>query len=585
MAFSDHFLNELAARCEISEVVSRYVPLTKKGNNLWALCPFHNEKTPSFSVSVDKQIYHCFGCGKGGGVINFIMEAEQLSFPDAVRFLADQVGMEIPDDQAEFSQKRARLLELNQAAARFFHQTLLAPEGQAAMEYIRRRGISRGAVTRFGLGAAPNRWDGLLTAMRAQGFDTQALLDVGLVLRNKNGHVYDRFRNRLIFPIIDVRGNVIGFGGRVLDDSLPKYLNSPESSIFNKGRNLFAMNLAKKSKQGRIILTEGYMDALSLHQAGFDCAVASLGTALTPEHAKLLSRYTKEVVIAYDGDRAGIAAAGRAISILEKTGLAVKVLQMQGAKDPDEFIKAHGSQAFALLLERSQNHMEYRLLQAKLKYDLNNPQEKVEFLNEAAALVASLPNAVAREVYGGRAAEMAGVSPDNMQLEVKRLYQARIRKAKKQELRKTLTPAVSAQPDSRTLHYDHLLSAMAEEGVLRLLLLDDTLFSSLDHLQPEEFSAPFLGRVYQLLLERHAEGAPIQLQFLTPFLTAEEMSHMVAVLQKPVSLANGKEAMHDYIELIRTQGLHRKAEQPKAETEEELLRVQQTYREQKGYGG
>ncbi|MBQ1352023.1 MAG: DNA primase, partial [Oscillospiraceae bacterium] len=193
MAFSDHFLNELAARCEISEVVSRYVPLTKKGNNLWALCPFHNEKTPSFSVSVDKQIYHCFGCGKGGGVINFIMEAEQLSFPDAVRFLADQVGMEIPDDQAEFSQKRARLLELNQAAARFFHQTLLAPEGQAAMEYIRRRGISRGAVTRFGLGAAPNRWDGLLTAMRAQGFDTQALLDVGLVLRNKNGHVYDRF--------------------------------------------------------------------------------------------------------------------------------------------------------------------------------------------------------------------------------------------------------------------------------------------------------------------------------------------------------------------------------------------------------
>lgn len=584
MAFSDRFLDELTARCEISEVVSHYVPLTKKGNNLWGLCPFHNEKTPSFSVSIDKQIYHCFGCGKGGGVINFIMEAEQLSFPDAVRFLADQAGMEVPDDRGDFPQKRTRLLEVNQAAARFFHQTLLSPEGEAAMDYIRRRGISRGAITRFGLGAAPNQWDGLLTAMRAQGFDTQALLDVGLVLRSKNGHVYDRFRNRLIFPIIDIRGAVIGFGGRVLDDSLPKYLNSPDSAIFNKGRNLFAMNLAKKSKQGRIILTEGYMDALSLHQAGFDCAVASLGTALTPDHAKLLSRYTKEVVIAYDGDKAGVTAASRAISILEKTGLSVKVLQMQGAKDPDEFIKKNGSQAFSLLLERSENHMEYRLLQIQTRYDLKDPQQKIAFLKEAAALVASLPSPVAREVYGGRAAELAGVSASAMELEVKRLYQARAKQAKKQALRKVLAPAVSAQPDSRTLHYDNVHSALAEEGVLRLLLLDDTLFSALDDLQPEEFSAPFLGRVYQLLLERHGEGTPIQLQFLTPYLTAEEMNHMAAILQKPASLSNGREAMEDYIQSIRTQGLHRKAAQPDNE-EQELLMVQKTYREQKGYGG
>lgn len=580
MAFSDRFLDELAARCEISEIVSQYVPLTKKGNNLWGLCPFHNEKTPSFSVSIDKQIYHCFGCGKGGGVINFIMEAEQLSFPEAVRFLAEKAGMEVPDDRAEFASQRARLLELNQAAARFFHQTLLSPEGKTALEYVRQRGISRGAMTKFGLGAAPDRWDGLLQAMKAQGFETQALLDAGLALRSKNGHVYDRFRNRLIFPIIDIRSKVIGFGGRVLDDSQPKYLNSPESAVFNKSRNLFALNIAKKSKQGRIILTEGYMDALSLHQAGFDCAVASLGTALTAEHAKLLSRYTKEVVIAYDGDNAGVTAASRAISILEKTGLSVKVLQMQGAKDPDEFIKRHGSEAFSLLVDRSENHVEYRLMQIRVRYHLDESQQKVDFLKEAAALVASLPSAVEREVYGSRAAELAGIAPDAMHLEVKRLYKARLKSAQKRALRKTLAPAAASQPSSRALHYDDVRSALAEEGVLRLLLLDDTLFSHLDHLQPEEFSVPFLGRVYELLGKRYAEGAPLQLQFLTPHLTAEEMNQMATLLQKPESLANGGNTMKDYIETIRMQGLYRKAEQ-----DQDLLTVQQNYREKKGYGG
>ena len=580
MAFSDRFLDELAARCEISDIVSQYVTLTKKGNNLWGLCPFHNEKTPSFSVSIDKQIYHCFGCGKGGGVINFIMEAEQLSFPEAVRFLAEKVGMEIPDDRVESANQRARLLELNQAAARFFHQTLLSPEGQTALDYVRKRGISRGSITKFGLGAAPNRWDSLLTAMKAQGFETGELLEVGLVLRNKNGHVYDRFRNRLIFPIIDVRGKVIGFGGRILDDTQPKYLNSPESIVFHKNRNLFAMNIAKKSKQGRIILTEGYMDALSLHQAGFDCAVASLGTALTSEHAKLLSRYTKEVIIAYDSDSAGVTASQRAISILEKTGLSVKVLQMQGAKDPDEWIKRHGSESFALLLDRSENHIEYRLLQIRTKYHLDEPQQKVDFLKEAAQLVSSLPSAVEREVYGSRVAEMAGIAPDAVHLEVKRLYKARFKKAQKREMRKTLAPAAASQPNSRTLHYENVRSALAEEGVLRLLLLDESLFAHLDHLQPEEFSSPFLGRVYRLLLERHAAGAPSQLQFLTPYLTEEEMNQMATLLQKPESLASGGTIMKDYIETIRTQKLHRDIENA-----QDLLAVQQNYREKKGYGG
>ena len=580
MAFSDRFLDELANRCEISELVSQYVPLTRRGSNLWGLCPFHSEKTPSFSVSVDKQIYHCFGCGKGGSVFNFIMEAEQLSFPEAVRFLAEKVGMEVPDDRGEHQAKRARLLELNQAAARFFHETLFSPRGADALAYVQKRGISKKAVTNFGLGAAPKEWDALLTSMRASGFETKDLLDAGLVSQGKNGSVYDRFRNRLIFPIIDVRGKVIGFGGRVLDDSLPKYLNSPESALFNKSRNLFALNLAKKSKQGRIILTEGYMDALSLHQAGFDCAVASLGTALTADQAKLLSRFTGEVVIAYDGDAAGTAAATRAIPLLEKTGLSVKVLQMRGAKDPDEFIRQYGSDAFALLLDRSENHVEYRLMQIRLGYDLNEPQQKVEFLKEAAGLIASLPNAVAREVYSARAAELADVTSEAVLLEVKRLHAARKKAAQKKALRKTLSPAAARQPDSRALHYDNLRSALAEEGVLRLLLLDDTLFHLTDALRPESFSVPFLGRVFALLQQRHNEGGPLQLQMLTPHLTAEEMNQMAAILQKPESLADGPRTMKDYIEIIRTQNLHRNPAGA-----QDLLAVQKTYREKKGYGG
>ena len=308
MAIPAHFIDELVARCDIADVVADYVPLTRKGGSLWGCCPFHSERTPSFHVVPERQMYKCFGCGKGGGVINFIMEIENLSYPDAIRFLAKRAGLEVPEDREEngaYRRRRERLLELNREAARFFHASLRGPEGRAGVEYLfGKRKLSKATVTRFGLGMAPEGWDNLITAMAAKGYEKSDLLDAGLVVRSKEGRVYDRFRNRVMFPIIDLRGDVIGFGGRVLDDSTPKYLNSPDTPVFNKGRNLFALNIAKKSRLGRIILTEGYMDTISLHQGGFDCAVASLGTALTPEHAQLLSRYTKEVVIAYDGDGA-----------------------------------------------------------------------------------------------------------------------------------------------------------------------------------------------------------------------------------------------------------------------------------------
>ena len=584
MAIPEAFIDELVARSEISDVVSSYVHLTRKGNNLWGLCPFHSEKTPSFSVSPEKQIYHCVGCGKGGGVISFVMEMENLPFVEAVRLLAQRAGMEMPESggSESYRRRKERLLALNKEAARFFHAKLRSPEGAAGAEYLfRKRGLSQGIVTRFGLGVAPDGWDNLIRAMQEKGYTKRELLDAGLAVDNKKGRVYDRFRNRVMFPIIDLRGEVIGFGGRVLDDSTPKYLNSPDTVIYNKSRNLFALNIAKKSKLGRIILTEGYMDTISLHQAGFDCAVASLGTSLTAEHAQLLSKYTKEAVIAYDGDGAGVKAAQRAIPILEKTGIQVRVLQMRGAKDPDEFIKKFGREAFAKLLDQSENHIDYRLRQIQVKYDLEDDAQRVEFLREAAAMLSTLSSPVEREVYGAKAAAAAGITAEAMAQEVKREYYRRVKQAKKQQERKDLTPAAQLQPREYGIRYANMRSGRAEEGVLRLMLLEPGLFRETGSLTAEQFSVPVLGKVYGLLQKRFREGRSTQLAALAGELTPEEMSHLAAILDRPEDLANSQQALRDYISIIQTEALKRTGENQM----DPLLAAREKYREKKAYGG
>ena len=385
MAFPPSFIDELIARNPIEDVVGQYVSLRRSGSNLFGLCPFHGEKTASFSVAPDKGMYYCFGCHKGGGAINFVMEMEGLSYPDAVRNLAGRVGLPVPEDEQYESQykKQERLWAANKEAARFFHSQLYAPVGKTALEYALGRGMPKATLINFGIGYAPDSWDSLVKHLRNKGYSDEELLDSGLVTQSKNKeNLLDRFRDRLMFPIIDVRGNVIGFGGRILkkDDNAAKYLNSPETLIFNKRKNLFALNLAKKSKLGYLILVEGYMDAIALHQYGFDCAVASLGTALTPDGAALLSKYTDEVVLIYDGDAAGQNATQRAIPILEKAGLKVRVLQMQGAKDPDEYLKKFGPDRFKLLLEGSANRVEYQLNAIRKKYDLSVDDEKVQYV-------------------------------------------------------------------------------------------------------------------------------------------------------------------------------------------------------------
>ena len=582
MAIPAQFLDELVARTDIVDLVSESVRLTKKGNSYWGCCPFHSEKTPSFHVVPDRQMYKCFGCGKGGGVINYVMELENLPFRDAVEVLAKRAGMAVPESggpSAGAQERRKKILEMNRQAALAFHRWLWGPEGAEGLTYLQRRGLSRRTLTRFGLGFAPDRWDALIQELAGQGYDKRDLLDAGLAVNNKDGRIYDRFRNRVIFPIIDVRGNVIGFGGRVMDDSTPKYLNSPDTPVYNKSRNLFALNIAKGSKAGRVILTEGYMDTISLHQAGFDSAVASLGTSLTEEHGQLLSRYFKEAIIAYDGDGAGIAAAQRAIPLLEKAGLKVRVLQMQGAKDPDEFIKSYGREAFSRLLDRSENQVDYRLAQVRKKYDLTDDAQRVAFLQEAAELVSTLHSAVEREIYGNHAAQTAGVAPETMAMEVNRALKARLRKEKKRRERRDLTPASQLQPRVRGLRYENIRSARAEEGLIRLLLLDPGLVLQMGEIRGEEFSSPLLGRAFDLLAQRSREGLSTQLAVLAGEFTGEEMDHLAQVAAQPESTANSGQSIRDYISVIHSEALRRE----KGMGDDLLLAAQKRYQRKKGY--
>ena len=448
------------------------------------------------------------------------------------------------------------------------------------MSYLRRRGLSRGTLTSFGLGFAPDGWDYLIRELSAQGYDKRDLLDAGLAVNNKDGRIYDRFRNRVMFPIIDVRGSVIGFGGRVMDDSTPKYLNSPDTPVYNKSRNVFALNIAKKSKTGRVILTEGYMDTISLHQAGFDSAVASLGTALTEEHGQLLSRYFKEAIIAYDGDGAGVAAAQRAIPLLEKAGLKVRVLRMQGAKDPDEFIKAFGREAFAKLLDQSENQVDYRLEQIRKKYDLTDDGQKITFLQEAAQLIAGLHSAVEREIYGGHAAQSAGVTSEAMKLEVDRALKGRLRKERKQQERRDLAPVRQLQPKARSLRYENIRSARAEEGLVRLLVLDPGLSGQMRDIRGEEFSSPLLGKAFDLLQRRCAEGLSTQLAALAGDFAGEEMDHLAQVVAQPESVAHSGQSIPDYISTIRNEASLRREE---GQEDQLLLAAKRKFQRKKAY--
>lgn len=435
MYYSDELIQQVISANDIEDVISSYVRLKKNGRSSMGLCPFHNEKTPSFHVSADKQLFHCFGCNEGGTVINFIMKAENLDFVDALKFLAQRANITLPEPEQSPQMQRAarkkqRMLSANTFAAKFFYNTLVkAPDAQKGRDYIVSRALLPKTVTSFGIGYAPEGGTELIKHLESLGYSKEELFDFGLAVAKNNRYI-DKFRGRVMFPIIDVRGNVIGFGGRILDDTKPKYLNSPETEVFSKSQNLFALNVAKNTKESRLILVEGFLDVISLHQAGITNAVATLGTSLTQEQTRIIKRYAQEVVICYDTDEAGIKATLRAIDLFAATDVRVKILSLTGAKDPDEYIKKHGgAEKFNEALKKAVPATLFRLNLAKRKYDIDNSvDDKVKFLQEAAQILVSTKNSVEIDSYAEMLARDYDVKKESIFAEIRRL-QGRDRRA------------------------------------------------------------------------------------------------------------------------------------------------------------
>ena len=587
MRFSEAFLDELAARSDIVDVVSSYVELKRKGANYFGLCPFHSEKTPSFSVAPDKQMYHCFGCKKGGGVFNFIMEIENLTFPEAVEFLARRAGMSLPQEgemQNDGDRLRRRVLELNRTAARWFYDQLQQPQGAAVQAYLDKRQIRRSVAVRFGMGASLDQWDALLRAMSEKGFTKKELMAAGLAVAGRGGRIYDKFRNRLMLPVIDVRGDVVGFGSRVIDKSEPKYMNTTETVAYSKRRVLYGLNLAKKTKRPNMILCEGNLDVVTLHQAGFDNAVACMGTALTQEQIRLLSRFTKELVLCYDNDGAGQMATDRALELLQNSEFTVKVLRLPQRlvdghyvkQDADDFIKYQGRDAFEQLLSGSANGIEFTMSEIASKYDLKDDKGRIAYAGEIAETLCKLNDPVEREVYTTRAAEAASLPAEAMRMEVQRAAKRVQAKARKAQERQEMNPISALQPADRSIRYQNVRSALAEEGVIRLLMQDESLFPPEMPVQPEEFSSPLLGRIYGELWQRRGHAS---MAALAAVLTPEEMNHLTALLQKPESAANAPQALADYIRIIREEHTKRTG------GTDPLAAAMETYKDKKGYGG
>ena len=586
MAFPAAFIDELIARNPIDEVVGQYVQLKRSGTNYFGLCPFHGEKTASFSVAPNKQMYYCFGCHKGGGVINFIMEIEGLSYPDAVRFLAKRANLEVPEDEQYASQykEQERLWKLCRDAAKFYHELLKSDAGKSAREYLLRRGLDWPTVVKFGLGFAPDDFHTLLPAMERKGYSREELVAANLAaVSQKNAqNVYDRFRNRIMFPQIDLRGNVIGFAGRALDkDARAKYINPTETLIFSKRKFLYAMNLAKKSKRPYIILCEGPMDAIACHQYGFDCAVASQGTALTEDQVNTISKYTDQVIMTYDNDAAGQNATQRAIQMFGRAGVKVKILKLHDAKDTDEFLHKFGADPFEVLIQGSENQADYRLLSLQNQFDLTKDDQRVEFTAKAAELISTFRSAPEREVYADRAAKAAGISREAMLLEATKAYKKRLNREKRQQERRDLSPVTSNLPEDRGLRreYGNPKSASAEEQVVGLALLEPGLLDLAQDLTGEAFSVGFLGRAFDEMVSLHHQGLRVGLSALQGF--SQEENNRLSEIAQRYDRFTGEDAFTDCVAVIRREH----GSKDRTNTDADLLALSETLKKDKGYGG
>ncbi len=563
MRFPENFIQEVVDRTDIEELIGRYVELKRSGSNLVGRCPFHSEKTPSFSVSPTKKMFFCFGCHAGGSVITFVQKSENLEFTDAVEYLANRAGLPLPKESERYDANtgvsRRRVLEMNLEAAKFFRTCLFDPAiGGAGMAYFREdRALSLATVKHFGLGFAPDSFHMLTDHMHRLGYSDEELIAACLCGKSqKTGRAYDYFRNRVIFPIIDPSGNVVAFGGRVMDDSKPKYLNSSDTPAFKKSRQLFALNYAKSCCAEKMILCEGYMDVIALHAAGFEYAVATLGTAITPEHARIFSKYTQKVIISYDSDEAGQNAANKAMRILGEVGMDVRVLKMSGAKDPDEYIKKYGADSFRRTLEASRTGFDHKAEQILARHDLSQGSEKIKASNELCALIAEYWSAVEREVYIAAASERLGLSVEVLKNSVETLRRKQKKSNETKQSREAqatlkgfgdrINPETAKDPRA----------ASAEETVIGLLMMFEEYREAVRRgeleLTEDSFVTDFNRRVFAAIMRLHENEAGLRPELLGMEFTPDEMGRIERAEMARRQLShNGPEVLRSAVEVLK----------------------------------
>ena len=562
-------VEEIVRRNPIDQIISSYVTLKPAGSNMVGLCPFHSENSPSFTVFGSDDHFYCFGCGAGGDVITFVMRMENVDYPTALELLAKRAGVEIPraanDQFGERGVKRERVLKMNEAAARFFRHCLTKePCGEEARQYFKKRGLSEGISKQFYLGYAPNDFGKLTNYLKNQGYTEEEMIAGFLCGKSqKTGRAYDYFRNRVIFPIVDTSRNIVAFGGRVMDDSKPKYLNSSDTPAFKKSKNLFALNYAKGFCAEQLILCEGYMDVIALHQAGFPNAVATLGTAITEEHARIISRYTKKVIISYDSDEAGQKAANKAMLLLGKVGVEVRVLKMQGAKDPDEFIKKKGAEAFRALLTESRTGFEYKLEAVTGKYDLSIVENKRRAADELSAIISDYHSTVERELYSKRVGEALGISPDAVKSDAERLRKKKIRELNQDQNREA---HASLRQYSNKVNPDaakNLRASYAEETILGMMMIypeyRDGILRGEYTLGTDDFFTEFGRRAFNAIMDLENNGGYIY-ALLGEYFNPDEMSALEDMQQRRRTLAeNGAEVFKTSIEVLQSETVKEKA--------------------------
>ena len=572
MPQNDEFLYNLRNANPIETVMGGYVNVIRRGRNYVCSCPFHSEKTPSCTIFTDTQNFYCFGCGAGGDVITFIMKIENLTFPEAVKLLAQRAGLEVPaygNKDSGYAKRKTRIYEMNRIAANFFYTNLFKGKDKAGLQYFANRKLTPQTIKKYGLGYASDSWNELTDVLRSKGYSDDEMADAWLA-GMKNGRTFDMFRKRVMFPIVDLRGNIIGFGGRVLDDSQPKYLNTGKTPVFDKGSNLFSMNFAKNSNAKRLILCEGYMDVIAVNQAGFENVVATLGTAITPDQARLISHYAEEVVVAYDSDGAGQKATQKAINHFADVGLRTKILHMEGAKDPDEYIKKFGRDRFRMLIDSSNDANDFMLDKCEDGLDLTTEIGRVELLKRTSRVLAGIESPLEREVYISRTSKKCEIPVQVLKTHIDAMLQKNSKNAKNSEWRAIKAQTSYIRDDINPDAVSNKKEARAEETIISYLLKRPQEYEDVEKLAPPEcFVTAFNKKVYEALLERMKNSDKFSMSLLSDEFSTEEMGRISGIAAKKREVAVTQDVVADCAQVL-------KSRTPKADGElsnDELLKL------------